>query len=78
MADMSTPERGAMYLQEVAKSDYGAKALSFLLTNMNLFATNHSGNAQSDAYYNGRRSVALDIKELLGDELFFKVVTTRY
>lgn len=79
MADNTAYDRGVMYLQTVAKTPDGAKALAFLIENYSgLFTSNFSGDAAKDAYYNGQRSVFLMLKELLGDSLFYSILQTKY
>lgn len=71
--------RGQMYVQTIAKTTDGAKALSYLMNRyMNLFTSNFSDNATQAAYFNGRRAVGLDVKQILGDDLFFQVIKTQY
>lgn len=71
--------RGQMYVQTIAKTTDGAKALSYLMNRyMNLFTSNFSDNATQAAYLNGRRAVGLDVKQILGDDLFFQVIKTQY
>lgn len=71
--------RGQMYVQTIAKTTDGAKALSYLMNEyMNLFTSNFSDNATQSAYFNGRRAVGLDVKEILGEDLFFQVIKTKY
>ena len=71
--------RGQMYVQTIAKTTDGAKALSYLMNEyMNLFTSNFSDNATQAAYLNGRRAVGLDVKQILGDDLFFQVIKTQY
>lgn len=71
--------RGQMYVQTIAKTTDGAKALSYLMNEyMNLFTSNFSDNATQSAYFNGRRAVGLDVKQILGEDLFFQVIKTKY
>lgn len=71
--------RGQLYVQTIAKTTDGAKALSYLMNRyMNLFTSNFSDNATQAAYLNGRRAVGLDVKQILGDDLFFQVIKTQY
>lgn len=71
--------RGQLYVQTIAKTTDGAKALSYLMNEyMNMFTSNFSGNATQDAYSNGRRAVGLDVKQILGEDLFFQVIKTQY
>lgn len=71
--------RGQLYVQTIAKTTDGAKALSYLMNEyMNLFTSNFSGNPTQDAYHNGRRAVGLDVKQILGEDLFFQVIKTKY
>ena len=71
--------RGQMYVQTIAKTTDGAKALSYLMNRyMTLFTSNFSDNATQAAYLNGRRAVGLDVKQILGDDLFFQVIKTQY
>ena len=70
-------KRGLAYLNRVARTEDGAKALHFVVAQLPLWDANFSGEAYADAFINGKRSVALQLRSFLGDEMFIRILQAK-
>lgn len=64
------------YVAVIAKTADGAKALNFIIRTVCGFMDSNSNYSDSlkMAYYDGRKSVAYDLKDLMGEELFLAIL----
>lgn len=68
----------ADYIKTVAKTPDGAKAFNFILTTMcAVNDANYNTDIIQMARQEGRRSVGLDLKVVLGDDLYFAILSTK-
>lgn len=77
---MATAQDGSIYLNIIAKTPDGAKALNFILRNIcrfmeeNAYMTDTLMMSRTE----GRKAVGYDIMQYLGEDLFFAVLQTKY
>lgn len=66
------------YLKAVAKTPDGMKAFNYLLNTIcTVNAVNYNTEAMAMARQEGRRSVGLDLKDALGEDLYFAILATK-
>lgn len=70
-------ERGLAYLNRVARTDDGARALHFVVAQLPLWDPNFSGDPYTDAFVNGKRSVALQLRSFLGEDMFNIILSSK-
>lgn len=66
------------YLKAVAKTPDGMKAFNYLLNTMcTVNEANYNTDSIQMARQEGRRSVGLDLKAALGEDLYFAILATK-
>lgn len=65
-------------IRTVAKTPDGAKTFNYILTTMcAVNDANYNTDTIQMARQEGRRSVGLDLKVVLGDDLYFAILSTK-
>lgn len=66
------------YIRTVAKTPDGAKAFNYILTTIcAVNDANYNTDIIQMARQEGRRSVGLDLKAILGNDLYFAILNTK-